>query len=267
MNSLAQRLWDARVNGTTIEIADNELPKTIEAAYNLQYETIARSGMASVGFKVGSTSKEAQQLLGTSEPSSGALLDPFVFQSPAKVHIAPCQMPAIEGEFAFRLGTALPARAQVYEREEIMSAVSAVAAAVEIVGSRTRGGLAGRGRLLSTADGSANIALVVGKWTEDWRALNLPEHRVQAYINGEAGGGGVGARALGDPINVLVWLANQQSRRGRGLKAGEIVATGTCTGLDEVIPGDQALFDFGMLGRVDINFISHTKTMVDLNSE
>ena len=42
--------------------------------------------------------------------------------------------------------------------------------------------------------------------------------------------------ALGDPLNVLLWLANQQSAEGRGLKSGEVVSTGTCTGLDPVPP-------------------------------
>jgi hypothetical protein len=38
-------------------------------------------------------------------------------------------------------------------------------------------------------------------------------------------GAGTGERALGDPLNVLVWLANRQSLRGRGLRAGEIIST------------------------------------------
>ena len=61
-------------------------------------------------------------------------------------------------------------------------------------------------------------------------------------------------RALGNPTNVVLWLANQQSARGRGLKAGEIVSTGTCTGLDPVRPGDRVQADFGGLGTVDVSF-------------
>ena len=73
-------------------------------------------------------------------------------------------------------------------------------------------------------------------------------------INGALHGTGTGDRALGDPMNVLLWLANQQSAAGRGLKAGEIVSTGTCTGLDAVRPGDHARADFGELGMVEILF-------------
>ncbi|RPI35320.1 MAG: hydratase, partial [Hyphomicrobiaceae bacterium] len=56
----------------------------------------------------------------------------------------------------------------------------------------------------------------------------------------------------GDPMNVMVWLANQQSGFGRGLKAGDIVSTGTCTGLADVAPGDVVVADFGSLGCVEL---------------
>ena len=67
-------------------------------------------------------------------------------------------------------------------------------------------------------------------------------------INGDRRGRGAGA--LADPMNVMVWLANQQSRFGRGLKAEEIVSTGT--GLDAVKPGDAVVADFGPLGCVEL---------------
>ncbi|MEC7575002.1 MAG: hypothetical protein VX973_08955, partial [Pseudomonadota bacterium] len=62
------------------------------------------------------------------------------------------------------------------------------------------------------------------------------------------------ARALGHPINVLQWLANKQSQTGRGLVKGEIVSTGTCTGVLSVAPGDHVIANFGQLGCVEINF-------------
>ena len=90
--------------------------------------------------------------------------------------------------------------------------------------------------------------------TADWRGLDLKSHRVAVRVNGAAGGAGEGARALGDPMNVMMWLANQQARVGRGLKAGVIVSTGTCTGIDAVAPGDTVVADIGTLGTVDIAF-------------
>ena len=254
MTDLARRLWQARCSGGVVHLDDVGHPKSGKEAYAIQHEIAAICGQAARGFKVGSTSKEAQQLLGTDEPGSGLLLAPYVYESPARILIEPAHTPAVEGEFAFKLGCDLPPRAAPYALDEIADAVAAVAGAIEVVGTRFSGGLAGKGRWLVTADCGANIAFVGGPWRYDLRSLDLKKHPVAMTINGALRGMGTGDRALGDPMNVLLWLANQQSTEGRGLKSGEIVSTGTCTGLDPVLPGDRVHADFGHLGTVEISF-------------
>jgi 2-keto-4-pentenoate hydratase len=254
MNDLARRLWQARCSGGIVGLDDAVQPRSGQEAYAIQQEIAALCGEPARGFKVGSTSPEAQRLLGTDEPGSALLLAPYVHESPARIAIAPAHTPSVEGEFAFRLGRDLPPRAASYASDEVADAVAAVAGAIEVVGTRFAGGLAGKGRWLVTADSGANIAFVGGRWHDDWRRLDLKTHRVAMRINGALRGEGTGARALGDPMNVLLWLANQQSAAGRGLKSGEIVSTGTCTGLDPVRPGDRVQADFGELGTVEIAF-------------
>jgi 2-keto-4-pentenoate hydratase len=254
MTELATRLWEARRSGGVVHADDVAHPRSNEEAYAVQHEIAAISGLAARGFKVGSTSLEAQRLLGTSEPGSALLLAPYVYESPARISIAPAHAPAVEGEFAFKLGRDLPPRAAPYAMDEMADAVAAVAGAIEVVGTRFSGGLAGKGRWLVTADCGANIAFVGGRWRHDSRSLDFKSHPVAMTINGALRGTGTGARALGDPLNVLLWLANQQSSEGRGLKMGEIVSTGTCTGLDPVRPGDRVQADFGDLGTVEISF-------------
>jgi 2-keto-4-pentenoate hydratase len=254
MNDLAERLWQARMQGGVVDPATIAEPASMDDAYAVQDDVIRLLGHPVAGFKVGSTSKEAQRILGTTEPGSCPVLVPYRHASPARVPVAPAHAPAIEGEFAFRLGRDLPPRDAPYSRAEVAGAVDAVAGAIEVVGTRLAGGLAGKGRFLVTADCGANIALVVGKWTTDWKTLDLPAHRVAVSINGRPAGEGTGARALDDPMNVMVWLANDRSTRGRGLTKGLCVSTGTCTGLDPVRPGDHVVADFGSLGTVEIDF-------------
>lgn len=253
MENLARQLWDARRLGCTIDAAKFELPKTKDEAYAIQDAIVQLSGLHRRGYKVGSTSKEAQRLLGTEEPGAGPLLGPYVHTSPALISIVPAQMPAIEGEFAFRIGRDLPSRPEPYMMSEVVSAIDGVTGAIEVVGTRFSGGLGGKGRLLTTADGGVNIALATGPWT-NFAAQDLRQHAVNMTINGVEKGAGTGSRALGDPLNVLLWLVNHLLARSVGLKAGEIVSTGTCTGLDSVHPGDLACADFGTLGAVEIEF-------------
>jgi len=251
---LARQLWRARRTGGVVDPDNVVKPNSLEEAYAIQHEIVALSGEASRGFKVGSTSVEAQKNLGTDEPGAGVLLAPYVYESPTRIAIAPAHTPSVEGEFAYLLGRDLPPRATPYTMDEVADAVAAVAGAIEVVGTRFSGGLAGKGRLLVTADCGANIAFVGGRWRYDLRSMDLKTHRVAMTINGAVRGTGTGERALGDPMNVLLWLANQQSGQGRGLKSGEIVSTGTCTGLDPVLPGDRVRADFGDLGAVEIVF-------------
>jgi 2-keto-4-pentenoate hydratase len=253
LSDLAVQLWSARHLGHTIDAERGDLPKSKDEAYAVQEAIAALSGMRRCGYKVGSTSKEAQSLLGTDEPGAGVLLCPFVHESPARVPIVPEHMPAVEGEFAFRLGRDLPSRNRPYTRDEICDAVATVAGSIEVVGTRFAGGLRGKGRLLTTADSGVNIALVTGAWFE-FEAQDLRTHAVTMTVNGIERGVGTGIRALGNPLEVLVWLVNHLSARRLSVNAGEIVSTGTCTGLDQVNPGDTVQADFGTLGKVEVAF-------------
>ena len=76
-----------------------------------------------------------------------------------------------------------------------------------------------------------------------------------AVVNGERGNTGTGAAVMGDPVTALVWAAGEAARIGRPLKAGDIITTGTMTGVVPVKPGDQVIGDFGALGQVEVNFI------------
>ena len=53
----------------------------------------------------------------------------------------------------------------------------------------------------------------------------------------------------------LTWLANELSRTGVGLKAGQLVSTGTLTGMLRPKAGDTYVADFGAFGQVTASYI------------
>ena len=89
------------------------------------------------------------------------------------------------------------------------------------------------------ADLAANGGLAAFEGVEYNAGMDLKSVELVMTVNGAEVGRGVGSDALGDPVDALVWLANESSRRGIGLKADEIVSTGTCTGLVWLEPGQQ----------------------------
>ena len=147
-------------------------------------------------------------------------------------------MRGLEAEIAFRLGKDLPPRARPYTMAEVRRAVASVHPAVEIVSSRWTDWLA-VGLHSVVADHGANGALVVGRPLSGGTELDLDRLEVEMRVDGATVGKGTGAAVIGGPHGSLLWLANLLRRRG-GLKAGEYVSTGTCTGLVKA-PADAAV--------------------------
>ena len=52
----------------------------------------------------------------------------------------------------------------------------------------------------------------------------------------------------------LTWLANELSRTGIGMKAGQMVSTGTLTGMLRPKPGETYVADFGPFGSVTATY-------------
>lgn len=224
------------------------------AAYEVQAAMIALAGLPQVGWKLGATTRAALDLLALDEAFAGPLFAPHCHRSGAELALLPAHGPGLETEFLLGLGADLPPRAAAYTAEEAAAAVAFVAPAFEVIGCRFAGGLAGNG-LLVIADGGGNAAIVQGAPVRDWRRFDLRRHGLRLDLNGtEAASGSSSALIFGDPIGALAWFASQPLLAGRGLRQGEIVMTGTCTGLLPLAPGDEAVADFGELGQVRATF-------------
>ncbi len=52
----------------------------------------------------------------------------------------------------------------------------------------------------------------------------------------------------------LTWLANELSRTGVGMKSGQMVSTGTLTGMLAPRPDETYVANFGPFGSVAVSF-------------
>ena len=160
--------------------------------------------------------------------------------------------PALEGEFAVLLGSDLPKTTEPYDAESAMEAVVAVIPAIEIVDSRIGDRKAAGEQTLIAAGIVAG--LVLGTPCTEWRNLTLSAHKVSLYIDNELKGEGDGSMVLGNPFNSLAWLANLCIDLGHPLTGGQIITLGTCTGLAPIALGSGSVVDFGLLGKIRLNF-------------
>ena len=229
-------------------------PETAEEAYRIQDAVFERLGEPAAGWKIGATSEFAQSMLGWREPFAGRVLEPLVFDSPARIPAALLFMRGIEVEFAFRIARDLAAAGAPYDEAAVAAAVAAVHPAIEIIDSRYDDWLAVGGPHL-VADNGCHGALVLGAGVADWRGLDLAAVATELWMNGERVGTGAGDKVLGHPLRALAWLANHRAAQGEGLRGGDIVSTGsTCDALGWAHAGDRAEARFGPLGAVEVTF-------------
>ena len=251
---LSRLLWEARRDSRRVRVDEEARPRDEASAYAVQRGAGEASGYEIAGFKIGATAQVAMDLLGVSGPFFGPLYREAFQENDAAVSLPMAHTPGIEAEFAVGLAADLPRRADPWTRDEVEAAVAWVGPAFEIVGTRLEGGLAGAG-LLAIADGGANIDFVRGPTGAEWRNADLAAHPVTLRINGvEVASGHSGMLVFGDPISGVAWLANHPELGARGLKAGDVVTTGTCTGITPLSPGDEAEADYGALGVVRARF-------------
>lgn len=239
--ALAELLLAARRSGTPIATLPASLvPPSAEVAYAVQ-DLTARALGRIAGWKVGAASPSA-------EPNCAPLFAELVAPSPARFPAARFPLGGIEGELAFRFAKPLPPRPTPYGEDEVWQAVATLHPAIELVQTRFAD-LKTQDKLALLADNQANGAFCFGAGVRSWREIDYLQQPARLTLDGTLAASAVGGNAAGHPRRLLVWLANHLSRRGRGIAAGDIVTTGTHTGLVFAAPGATATVQFPGIGE------------------
>lgn len=260
----ASELVSARRSGKPLEtLPDDCRPVTAEDGYGVQKAVIAGLGERIGGWKAGATAVPVQQRFGLDEPFLGPMLVSTIMQSPARVKASAFDLRppgangkravAVEVEFAFRLGRDVAPRSTGYSEAEVLDAVEAMIPAMEIITPRFTTVPAGTpGQAL--ADCGLNGGIVLGTPVKDWRNIDYAVHATRLVVNGQTVVEGTGALVLGHPFKSLVWLVNNVGRLGHTLAKGQVLTTGSMTGITHVDQGADAVGDFGSLGKVEARF-------------
>ena len=112
---------------------DEAAAQSLNQAYEIQAVLAEKIGDNFVGWKIGCTSKMAQEMSNTDEPFYGRMFAPTTFGSPATLDFATFFAPIVEPEIAFRFGSELMPRNSPYGKYDVMDAVDAMYPAIEIV--------------------------------------------------------------------------------------------------------------------------------------
>ena len=253
----AQRLFEAHQRREPFTPLPAELaPRTAEEAYAIQdYFVALRAEQlgAVAGYKIALSSKEMQRFVGVDEPQAGVMLESTLHRTPAKLRAMDYVHLIVEFEIAVQMAADLPVADAPYTRSSVAPFVQAVMPAIEIADDRDADyGQLARHPLELIADNGWNEGAVLGVPVTNWSALDLAAVRGIATINGKVVGEGLGAAAMGHPLDALAWIANHLAAHGRGLVFRDVVITGSIITTKTVQAGDLVKFSVDRLGDVEL---------------
>lgn len=236
-------------------LTESEPGITIADAYQIQLRMVERRLAAHnervIGKKIGVTSQVVMDMLKVDQPDFGHLTSGMVFGDGAAIAADTLIAPKAEGEIAFVLKHDL--RGPGISNADVLRATEYIVPCFEIVDSRIRDW---KIRIQDTvADNASSGAFVLGDAAVDPRQLDLSVIGMTLEKNGEIVATGAGAAALGHPLNAVTWLANTLGQLGMGLKAGEVILSGSLAAMVPVKAGDSLRMTLGGVGSAAVRFI------------
>lgn len=229
------------------------LPEAYRAQDRLVERLLAKLGGRTIGYKIAATNVAAQRDMDVDAPFFGQLFSATTHRTPTVLSAAPYTLRLIEPEFGFEIAEDVPVSAHPYDAESIRPFIASAFASIEVVDHRFHNWkVVGAPTLI--ADNAIHGAWIEGTPYSGWKSIDFSKHQTKLLVNGEVKQQGSGANVLGNPLNVVAWLANELPKFGKRLSRGDKITTGTTTEVYPAVTGDHVVADFGELGRVELRF-------------
>ena len=221
-SSAIDLLIAARQGGTAVCAADLR-PKDAAAAYALQDALLRRIGPIG-GWKVGAKSA-------TAEPTCAPMPASGILPTGSSLQLIPSSLRGIELEVALRVRRDIGDSLQEIDALTLDDLFDAVFPAIEVVETRLADFI-DADPYSKLADLSSHGALVVGPAASVKPGeVQLPNLRAILTFDGQSVADTIGGNPAVDLLRLTRWLASHCVQRGSPLRKGQIVTTGSCTGM------------------------------------
>jgi hypothetical protein len=178
------------------------------------------------------------------EPTSSPTPYRAVKESPAEF-MSVNRLLGVEAEIAFRFAKAPKVKGR---KIDIAAAVEEAFVLIELCETRFYN-FEEMSPLLRLADFQSHGGFALGSGTAKWRDVDFSAQEVELSVNGKSAVARAGSHPSGDPFALVEWAAKHCASRGMPLAAGDIVTTGTWTGLTPINAGDEIVARFPGVGE------------------
>jgi 2-oxo-3-hexenedioate decarboxylase/2-keto-4-pentenoate hydratase len=258
VEALAERLAKARLDRKPVDFLGGVQPPHNERdAYRVQFalhrRLTAAGRDAMAGWKVAVAVPAQYQPMGLGGPALAGVLKSALVRSPASFAAGYPLKAGVECEVAVRMAIDAPRSAGPYTAANIVPLIGAVMPAMEVVDNRYANlpEMKGPARI---ADDFLQAACVLGKEVTDFRSVDFMMMQGRTTFEGKELGAGPGSNVMGSPLISLAWLANKLIELGTGLKAGDIVMTGSVHAPQFLLGPGTAVAGWDALGQVEARF-------------
>jgi len=219
MQAFYERAWSGALEPPVSDLSLDEA----YAVQDLVADMRVRRGEQIVGFKVGCTSEAIRTQFGLTEPISGRLFNPHVFEEGITVDFNDYVNCAIEPEMVLTIGVDLSGRDLPYD--QLIDAIQHVSAGIELHNFRFWFTPPTSQELICS--GGIHAGLIVGKTRVSPENLSFQSEVFSVRKDGELITEAPASEIMGGPIHSLRWLVDSLTARGSCLKKGSLVIPGS----------------------------------------
>lgn len=250
--AIAESFVGARRQGRALPGFPGDIPDDLITAYRVQDLAIAQWPDEVVGWKVGFIAAERRDGSGDER-----LLGPIFARQlqmttggQSTFQVFEGGFGAVEAEYVLRLEADAPADKTDWTPDEAASVPSTLFIGMEVASSPLAT-INQLGPRVVVSDFGNNNGLVVGVEIPDWTQRSDASLTCTTWIDGRQVGQGGATTLPGGLRTAFAFALARSARRGRPLKAGDLIATGNATGIHDILPGQQARIDFDGHGSIE----------------
>tara|TARA_Y100000741_G_C18195833_1_gene535501 strand:- start:121 stop:918 length:798 start_codon:yes stop_codon:yes gene_type:complete len=253
-------LLENRLNRTSIKSFPKDcVPKNMKEAYQIQEELLKLylnlNDNEIIGKKVGCTNSEAQKQLDIDSPFYGNLFSKYSEKNGCNINSSEFTKPYFEPEFAFKLNNDIDISKAPFTITEIIKYIEVVLPCIEIVDFRFLGNIKTIGVYNLIASNGGSEYWIKGNKELKLDAINLDNQPVEVYKNKKLIEKGNSSKVLSNPINSLLWIINELSKKNQPILKNYYISTGTCTPAIKLSKGDSLKINFCNIEILEFNYI------------
>ncbi|MGA8203707.1 MAG: fumarylacetoacetate hydrolase family protein [Woeseiaceae bacterium] len=258
LQSIAESFVQARLTAAPLDAYPGPQPASLEEAYRIQDIAIDLWPDTVGGWKVGRIPPALEEQYGC-DRLAGPIFNKAIRRRPngedSEMPVFESGFAAVEAEFVAVIAEDAPRAKTDWSRDDAETMIGELHIGLEIASSPFSA-INDLGPTVTASDFGNNVGLIVGPAISDWTTRDPGTLTCEAFLDDRSTGRGGAYTLTGGVTRSVQFMLELAARRGRPLKAGDVIATGQTSGIHEVSPGQVARIDFGDDGKLACKLVA-----------